>query len=111
MRTLLTILSALLKYSYLTSGRSTERFSAVTIYALAIPSEWKAHQAGTAVFRQPRANHYGRPSLSWFHSSYWIETVTVPIFNRAGTAKVGGPSTVKLARFSSVLVSVYTANQ
>ena len=32
--------------TYLTSGRSTERFSTVTIYALATPSEWKAHQAG-----------------------------------------------------------------
>jgi len=42
--------------------------------------------------------------LSLFHSSYWIETVTAPIFNRAGTAKVGGPSTVKLAWVSTVLL-------
>ena len=43
--------------------------------------------------------------LSSFHSSYWIETITALILNRAGTAKVGGPSTVKLAWFSSVLLA------
>jgi len=43
--------------------------------------------------------------LSSFHSSYWIETVTKLIFNRAGMAKVGGPSTVKLAQSSSVLLA------
>jgi len=42
--------------------------------------------------------------LFLFHSSYWIETVTTPIFNHAGTAKVVGPSTVKLARFSTALL-------
>jgi len=38
----------LLTYSclQLTTGLSAESFSAVTMYALAIPSEWKAHQAG-----------------------------------------------------------------
>ena len=43
--------------------------------------------------------------LSLFHSSYWIETVTAPVFNRAGTATLGGLSTVKLAWFSSVLLA------
>ena len=38
----------LLKYSYLqlTTGRSVESYSAVTMYALTTLSEWKAHQAG-----------------------------------------------------------------
>jgi len=91
------------------SGRSTERFSAVTIYALATPSEWKAHQAGYHSIQTTQSESLRSTitlrMLSSFHSSYWIETVTTPIFNCAGTARAGGPSTVKLARFSSVLLA------
>jgi len=99
----------LLKYSYLTSGWSTERFSAVTIYVLATPSEWKAHQAGYHSIQTTQSESLRLTItlhiLSLLHSSYWIETVTTPIFNHAGTAKVGGPSMVKLTRFSSVLLA------
>jgi len=90
------------------TGRSAASFSAVTMYALATPSEWKAHQAGYHSIQTTQSKSLRSTTLrilSLFHSSYWIETVTAPIFNRAGTAKVGGPSTVaSTVQFSSVSV-------
>jgi len=38
-------------------------------------------------------------------SSYQIETVTVLVFKRVSTAELGGPSTVMLAQFSTVLLA------
>jgi len=93
--------------------RSAERFAAVTMYALATLSEWKAHQAGYRSIQTTQSESLRSTTLrilSSFHSSYWIETVTAPVFNRAGTAKVGGPGTVKLARFSSVLLAFRQQN-
>jgi len=93
----------LLKYSYLTSGRSAESFPAVTMYAL-VRVEGTPGSIQTTQSESLRLTITLR-ILSSFHSSCWIETVTTPVFNRAGTAKVGGPSMVKLARFSSVLLA------